>query len=206
MAMAARLASVGFDVLLGSRSVERAASACNDIAGKWSDHQLSLTPAANADAAGADLVIVATPWDAAPATAASVADHLEGKVVVSMANALKVEDGEFVAVIPRGGSVAAGVQQAVPAALVAAAFHHLPARSLADLRRPVAGDVLICADSDQAAEATAGLVDAIPDLRPLRAGSLASAGAVEAFTAVLLGINRRYKARASVRLTGLKEP
>ncbi len=206
MALAARLASVGADVMLGSRSVERAAAACNEIAGKWTDRELSLTPAANPDAAAADLVIVATPWDAAASTAASVADHLEGKVVISMANALKVEDGEFVAVEPPGGSVAVGVQQAVPSALVAAAFHHLPARSLADLKRPVTGDVLVCADSDEAAEATAALVRAIPDLRALRAGSLASAGAVEAFTAVLLGINRRYKARASIRLTGLSGP
>ncbi|MDQ3979629.1 MAG: NADPH-dependent F420 reductase [Actinomycetota bacterium] len=205
-AMAARLASVGADVILGSRSVERAATACNDIAGKWADRQLSLTPAANPDAAAADLVIVATPWEAAPSTAASVSDHLDGKVVISMANALKLEGGEFIAVEPPGGSVAVGVQQAVPRALVAAAFHHLPARALADLKRPVTGDVLICADSEEAAETTAALVRAIPDLRPLRAGSLASAGAVEAFTAVLLGINRRYKARSSIRLAGLRGP
>ena len=206
MAMAARLASVGADVILGSRSVERAAAACNEIAGKWPERELSLTPAANPDAAAADLVIVATPWDAAPSTAASVADHLDGKVVISMANALKVDNGEFVAVEPPGGSVAVGVQEAVPSALVAAAFHHLPARSLADLRRPVTGDVLICSDSDDAAEATASLVRTIPDLRPLRAGSRASAGALEAFTAGLLGINRRYKTRASIKLTGLRGP
>ena len=204
MALAARLASVGVDVLLGSRSVERAVGACEDIGGKWPERELSLTPAANPDAAAADVVVVATPWDAAASTASSVGDHLEGKVVISMANALKVENGEFVAVTPPTGSVAVAVQQAVPAALVAAAFHHLPARALADLERPVTGDVLVCSDSDLAAEATASLVRSIPDLRALRAGSLASAAAVEAFTAVLLGVNRRYKSRASIRLTGLR--
>ena len=203
MALAARLASVGMDVLVGSRSADKAAGACDEITGKWPDRDLSLTPAVNADAAAAGLVIVATPWEAAAATAASVGDHLEGKVVVSMANALTVQDGEFVAVVPPQGSVAVAVQQAVPEALVAAAFHHLPARSLADLKRPVSGDVLVCADSDEAADTTADVVRSIPELRALRAGSLASAGAVEAFTAVLLGINRRYKARASIRLTGL---
>jgi NADPH-dependent F420 reductase len=203
MAVGARLASVGIDVVIGSRSLERAADACQTITAKWPEHELSLTPAANADAAAADLVIVATPWDAAASTAAAVGDHLEGKVVVSMANALTVEEGEFVAVTPPGGSVALGVQTAVPAAKVAAALHHLPARSLADLTRPVTGDVLICSDSDEAVATTAELVRAVPDLRPLHAGSLASAAAVEAFTAVLLGINRRYKARASIRLTGI---
>lgn len=203
MAMAARLASVGVDVLVGSRSLERAGDACADLAEKWPDRRLPLTPAANADAAAADLVIVATPWDAAASTAASVGDHLDGKVVISMANALTLENGEFHAIIPPGGSVAVGVQKAVPNALVAAAFHHLPARSLADLGRDVAGDVLICADSAAAADATADLVRTIPDLRPFHAGSLTCAAPVEAFTAVLLGINRRYKARAALRLTGI---
>ncbi|MCA1692366.1 MAG: NAD(P)-binding domain-containing protein [Actinobacteria bacterium] len=164
---------------------------------------LPLMPGGNADAAGADLVIVATPWDAAADTAASVGPHLAGKVVVSMANALTKVDGELQALIPPGGSVAVAVQEAVEDAAVAAAFHHLPARSLADLDRPVEGDVLICSDSAEAVSATADLVRAIPDLRPLHAGSLATAAPVEAFTAVLLGINRRYKARAAIRLTGI---
>jgi predicted dinucleotide-binding enzyme len=88
-------------------------------------------------------------------------------------------------------------------ALVAAAFHHLPARSLADLSKPVEGDVLICADAQEAVDATSALVRAIPDLRAFHAGSLATAAPVEAFTAVLLGLNTRYRARAAIRLTGI---
>ncbi|MFN2503945.1 MAG: NADPH-dependent F420 reductase [Acidimicrobiales bacterium] len=203
LALAARLASVGINVIVGSRSVERAVDACDSLHKRWPDRDLPLMPGGNADAAGADLVIVATPWDAAADTAASVGPHLAGKVVVSMANALTKVDGELQALIPPGGSVAVAVQEAVEDAAVAAAFHHLPARSLADLDRPVEGDVLICSDSAEAVSATADLVRAIPDLRPLHAGSLATAAPVEAFTAVLLGINRRYKARAAIRLTGI---
>jgi NADPH-dependent F420 reductase len=202
-AMAARLASVGAHVIVGSRSVERAAGVCHEIARRWADRPLPLEPGANALAAEADLVIVATPWDAAAATAASVADRLAGKVVVSMANAIAKVDGELVALTPPGGSVAVGVQAAVPQSRVAAAFHHLPARSLADLTRTVEGDVLICADAPEAVAATTGVVQAIPDLRPLHAGSLAAAAPVEAFTAVLLGLNRRYRGHAAIRLTGI---
>ncbi|HEX6596421.1 MAG TPA: NADPH-dependent F420 reductase [Acidimicrobiales bacterium] len=201
-AIAARLAFVGIDVVLGSRSVERATEACETIHKKWPDLDLPLTPGINADAARAELVVVATPWDAAAPTAASVAAELEGKVVVSMANALVKADGEFRPVVPPEGSVALAVQQAVPAAHVAAAFHHLPARSLADLTRPVAGDILVTAASPEAAEATAELVRRIPDLRPLQAGSLANAAPIEEFTAVLLEVNRRYKMRATIRLVG----
>jgi NADPH-dependent F420 reductase len=202
-ALAARLASVGFGVVIGSRSLERATDACEQITKRWPERDLPLTPGTNVDAALGQLVVVATPWDAAATTAASVADHLAGKVVISMANALTKVGAELRPLIPPEGSVAAAVQKAVPAAFVAAAFHHLPARAVADLSRPVAGDVLVCADLAQAVEATADVVRRIPDLRPIHAGSLASASPVEAFTAVLLEVNRRHKARATITLSGI---
>ena len=202
-ALAARLASVGIDVVVGSRSAERAASICDEIRARWPDHRLTLTAAANPAAAACELVVVATPWDAAGPTAASLAPHLSGKVVVSMGNALAKVDGEFQAVVPPGGSVAIGVQEAVPDARVTAAFHHLPARSLGDLHHPVVGDVLVCGDDGDAVEVTSQLIRRIPELRALHAGGLSAAAPVEALTAVLVGINARYKARASIRLLGI---
>ncbi|MGH9222599.1 MAG: NADPH-dependent F420 reductase [Acidimicrobiales bacterium] len=203
-AVAARLAACGVDVVIGSRSVDRATVACEGIRKRWPDRDLSLTPAENPGAAACELVIVATPWDAAASTAASVAGHLAAKVVISMANGLAKVDGELLPVAPPEGSVALAVQKAVPGALVTAAFHHLPAKAVADLDRPVEGDVVVCGDSPPAVEATAGLIERIPDLRALHAGGLALAGAVEEFTAVLLAINRRYKARSTIRFAGLK--
>ena len=202
-ALGARLASVGLEVVIGSRSAERAQEIVDGIHKKWPDRNLPLRPAANAEAAGAPLVVIATPWDAAPETAASLAGQLAGKVVISMGNALAKVGGELRAVEPPGGSVAAGVQAAVPEALVSAAFHHLPARSLGDLDRPASGDVLVCSDHEEALRATAELIGRIPDLRAFSAGSLAAAGPVEAFTAVLLGLNARYKGRATIHLTGI---
>jgi NADPH-dependent F420 reductase len=204
-ALAARLASAGVDVVIGSRSPDRAAEMCEKIRKRWPEQQMWLEPGGNDAAAGAGLVIVATPWDAAASTAASVGEELADKVVVSMANALQLEDDELRAVIPPRGSVAVEVQEAVPEALVAAAFHHLPARSLGDLSQPMVGDVLICSDSQRALDATAELVRQVPGLRPLHAGSLATAAPVEAFTAVLLGVNRRYRARTVLRLDGIPD-
>lgn len=202
-ALAARLASVGVDVVVGSRSAERAQEITDEIAKKWPDRDLPLSAAVNADATAADLVVVATPWDAAADTTGSLRDRLAGKVVVSMGNALAKVDGELRAVVPPHGSVAEGVQLAAPEALVAAAFHHLPARSLGDLDRDASGDVLVCSDHPSAIEATAALIRRVPGLRPFTAGSLASAGPVEAFTAVLLGLNARYKGRTTIHLTGI---
>lgn len=204
-ALAARLAAVGVDVIVGSRSADRAASVCEDIRKRWPDHTMSLEPGENTHAAEAQLIVVATPWDAAASTTKSVAAALDGKVVVSMGNALVKEDGELVALTPPSGSVAAAVQEAAPDALVAAAFQHIPAKSLAAVDTPIDGDVIVCSDHQPAFEATADLVRRIPDLRPLHGGSLVGAGPVEAFTAVLLGVNSRYKARAVVRLNGIPE-
>lgn len=206
MALAARLAAGGVDVLVGSRSLERATGACETVAKRWPERTLGLEPVTNLEAAGGETVVIATPWDSAAETAGSLAKELAGKVVISMANALARIDGQFQALDPPGGSVAVGVAAACPGALVAAAFQHLPAASVADLAHPLAGDVLICSDHRRAHEVTATLVRAMANLRPLDAGGLVSAGPVEALTAVLVGLNVRYRSRASVSLLGISVP
>ena len=202
-AVIVRLASAGFGVILGSRVKERAEETCDRLRGQWPDRDLAIQPGENDTAADADVVIVATPWDAASTTAASVAPRLKGKVVVSMATALARVGDEFLPLIPPRGSVAAGVQASVPEAQVAAAFHHLPARELADLNRQLEADVLVCSDHPSAVAVTAELIGRVPGLRALDAGRLTSAAAIEALTPVLLQLNVRYKARASLRLTGI---
>lgn len=201
--LAARLAAAGLDVAIGSRSKERAQEVCTALQERWSSRDLSLSAADNAAAAEAELIVIATPWEAAAATAGSVAAQLEGKVVISMANALTRMGHEFEPLVPPRGSVAAHVQSAVPSSLVVAAFQHLPAKALANLDRPVQSDVLIATDHPEAYEAAARLVSLIPDLRPLNAGSVANAAPIESFTAVLLQLNVRYKTRAALRLTGI---
>ena len=201
--LAARLADAGLEVVIGSRSAERGEEVCRSIKERWPDHQLNLRGAENAEAAEADIVVVATPWDSAPTITASVADKLGGKVVISMANALVKVGSEFMPLVPPRGSVAAHVECAAPGARVVAAFQHLPAKELAALDHPIDSDVLICADDEDAAEQCAELCRLIPGLRPLYAGSLANAAPIESLTAVLLQLNVRYKTRAAVRLTGI---
>jgi 8-hydroxy-5-deazaflavin:NADPH oxidoreductase len=201
--LAARLASAGLDVTIGSRSKDRANEKAFGLKGRWPEAKLSIAGGTNEAAAACDLVVLATPWDAAPDTAASVHSLLGGKVVISMANALVKVGDEFEPLIPPRGSVAAHVQATVPSAMVAAAFQHLPAKELGDIDSPMEGDVLICSDHAAAIEATADLVRKIPGLRPLCAGTLAAATPIEALTAVLLGLNIRYRTRAGVSFTGI---
>jgi NADPH-dependent F420 reductase len=204
--LAARLSAAGLEVVVGSRDKERAQTKCDELTKLWPDRTLNLEAGDNARAAAAEIVIVATPWDAAAAITKSVSGRLTGKVVISMANALAKVGDEFEPLVPPRGSVAAHVQAAAPSAMVAAAFHHLPAKALANLDKPIDADVLVCSDHPAAYEATAELVNMIPDLRALNAGSLSNAAPIEAITAVLLQLNVRYKTRAAVRLTGIQLP
>jgi 8-hydroxy-5-deazaflavin:NADPH oxidoreductase len=204
-ALAARLASVGFDVVIGSRSKYRAMEAVDNLLDRWSDRKLSITATDNAGAAAADVVVLATPWDGATQTADSVGDKLRGKVVISMANALTRIGKEFQPLVPPRGSVAASVQAVVPDCLVAAALHHVPAKELGDLNSPIESDVLICSDHPHAGQVTSEIVAKIPNMRPLDAGELAMATPIESFTAVLLQLNMHYKTRVAVKFTGVPE-
>lgn len=202
-ALAARLADVGYSVVLGSRSKYRSMEVVDRILGAWPERNLNITPADNAGAAAADAVVIATPWDAAAITARSVADQLENKVVTTMSNALARVDDEFVPLIPPRGSVAASVQATVPAARVAATLQHVPASELGNLDEPLHGDILICSDSRAATSAVAEMVGRIPGARALDCGNLSNATAIEVFTAVLLQLNTRYRTRVALRLVGL---
>ena len=185
--LAARLASAGFDVVIGSRSKYRALEVCDKLLAKWEQYDLPLTAGNNA----------------AAATVGEVAPQLRGKVVISMANALAKVGHEFQPLVPPRGSVAASVQAAVPKSLVSAAMHHVPAKELGDISHPCISDVLVCSDHPSATATTIEIVSKLPDLRPLDAGELSNAAPIEAFAAVLLQVNMKYKTRVAIRFTGL---
>ncbi len=174
-----------------------------DLVARWPGLTAMIDGADNDGAAAADLVVVATPWDSAIPTVKGVREALGGKVVVSMVNALVKEGREMLALIPPRGSCAAAVQAALPNALVAAAFHHLPASEMENLESGLEADVLVCSDHQQATAATVGLIDQMRGLRPLDAGSLSQASAIEAFTAVCITLNIRHKAHSTVRMAGI---
>lgn len=199
-----RLASVGYGIVIGSRSLERAMQVVEEELVKFPELSDRLAAGDNSAASACDVVVIATPWDSAAATVQENADALQGKIVISMANALVRVAGEFQPLLPPRGSVAAHVQAAVPGCRVVAAFHHLPAKELGHLGSPIDSDVLICSDDASALEEVSDIVSHIPGCRPLDAGQLSNATAIEAFTAVLLQLNVRYKTRVAPKLTGIK--
>jgi 8-hydroxy-5-deazaflavin:NADPH oxidoreductase len=202
-AVALQFASIGVKTVVGSRSEERAAKTVAELTAKWPTRELPLIPGDNARAAAAEIVIVATPWEGVLATVAELAEPLEGKVVVAMASALTRWGAGMIPLLLPTGSVTAALALALPGSRVAGAFHHMPAGPWADLDHPVDADVLVTSSSRGAAREVVALIDRLPGLRGIDAGGLGSAMAIEAMTATLIEVNRRYKTHAAIRLTGI---
>lgn len=200
--LAVRLSSLHHEILIGSRTLEKAQEAV-ELLSKKEGLRGSIEGLSNLEAAKADMVFVATPWDGAQSTCAELASELTGKVVVSLANALIKVGSEMQPIILPRGSVAQSIQAELPSSFVVSALHHVPAGKLGNLDNPVEADVLVCSDHDEAKRQVIGMLEEIPGIVALDCGSLSNSGAIEAMTAVLINLNIRYKARTALRVTGL---
>ncbi|MCL4446599.1 MAG: NADPH-dependent F420 reductase [Actinobacteria bacterium] len=201
--LAARLAASGVGVVLGSRDERRAELIAGELSLSLPKGAIGVEGASNEEAARAEIVVVATPWESTTSVITPLEPLLVGKVVISMVNALQKEGREMLALIPPRGSVAATIQATLPQSLVAAAFHHLPASEMLNLDSGLSADVLVCSDHREAIDKTIALVDRMEGLRGLNAGSLHQAMAIEAFTAVCITVNIASRAHSSVRMSGI---
>ena len=191
-ALARRLAAADCDVVIGSRDAERAAEV---------GAELGVDGATNADACRtADLVALATKAEAAVDTARELRDAIGATPVLSVAAELSFAP-EGVVPTTDARSVAARVQDVVEGPVVAG-LHSLAARNLGR-DKPVEEDVLVCGDDADAKQLVLDLAARITSGRAVDCGPLASARALEGLTAVIVNVNKRYKAHAGVRLTGI---
>ncbi len=198
--LAARLSSVGHEVMFGSRVAEKARLAVEELQQKWGERATALVPCDNAAACDAPVVILAVNADSAIPTVREHAERLSNKVVVSMANNLVRNGTEFNAVLPPHGSVAAEIQASLWRSRVVTAFHLVPAAEFADLDHTMESDVVVLGDDDGARSVLMDITASIANLRALDGGSLRNAVGMETFAAVLLTINVRHKMKASLRL------
>jgi NADPH-dependent F420 reductase len=196
--LARRFALAGNPVIIGSRSAERAAAAARGLG-----LELGIRGMANPDAAAAaDVVIVAVPWDGHGDLLKSLAAPLAGKVVIDCVNPLGFDQrGAYPLAVPEG-SAAQQAAAVLPDSVVVGAFHHVSAVLLLDPAvDSVDLDVLVLGDDRQATGLVEALAARLPGARGIYAGRLRNCGQVEALTANLVSINRRYKAHAGLRVT-----
>jgi NADPH-dependent F420 reductase len=194
-----RFAMAGHEVLLGSRDAARAQQAAAELAVAG-----AVSGVANADAAGAELVVVAVPYEGHADLLASLAGELEGKVVVDCVNPLGFDkQGPYPLDVP-DGSAAQEAQRILPGSTVVGAFHNVSARLLDDPSvTHIPGDVLVLGEDREAVARVIELVPAIPGARGVYAGRLRLARTVESLTANLIAVNRRYKTHSGIAVTGL---
>ena len=200
--LARRFALAGHPVVIGSRSEERAAAAAAELA-EGLPPGADVTGSTNLEAARtADIVIVAVPWEGHGTLLESVAEALAGKIVVDCVNPLGFDKQGAFALAVEEGSAAEQAAQLLPESTVVAAFHHVSAILLLDPAvDELETDVMVLGDDREATDAVQALVDEIPGMRGVYAGRLRNAGQVEALTANLIAVNRRYKAHAGLRVT-----
>ena len=194
--LARRFALAGHQVVLGSRSVERAQQAAQGL-------PETVTGAANADAAAqGDVVIVAVPWEGHKELLQALAPVLAGKVVIDCVNPLGFDKQGAYALSVEEGSAAEQAAAVLPDSRVVAAFHHVSAVLLLDEAvTRVDSDVLVLGDDREATDLVEALVARIPGMRGIYAGRLRNAHQIEALTANLISVNRRYQAHAGLRVT-----
>ena len=205
--LAYRWALAGLDVVIGSRDAARAAAAASEIAANaaTAPGARGVRGASNLDVgAQAAIVVVAVPWDGHAELLRSLSVVLAGKVVVDCVNPLGFDERGAYALEVEEGSAAQQAAALLPDSRVVAAFHHLSSVLLND---PAVGDVecdiMVLGDDRGATDIVQLLASAIGGARGIYGGRLRNAHQVEALTANLISVNRRYRTRAGVRLTGV---
>lgn len=202
--LAYRFALAGHEVIIGSRSRERGEQAAREVSERPDSVGAAVRGAENVDAARqADLIVITLPFEGQAQTLPALREAVEGKVVVSAAVPLSFQNGAAVMPPVPEGSAAEQAQALLPGARVVGAFQNLGAAKLWKSGASLDQDVIVCADDARAKREVMTLAEQIRGVRAVDGGPLASSRFVEGITALLINVNRRYKATTGVRIVGL---
>lgn len=158
---------------------------------------------ANPDAAQeADIIVLTIPYGGIDDTLPTIADEARGKILVSAVAPVEFHDGRPVALRPDAGSAAQEIALKMPESRVVSAFQNVDSHALA-AGTPIDTDIIVSSDDADARHEVMDLVSAFPGARALSGGRLASARYVEEITALLIIMNRIYKAHSGIRITGI---
>ena len=200
--LALRMALAGERVMIGSRDAAKAAEVAKSL---QADHNLSeVYSGPNEEVARqGDIVFITVPFPAQRALLEPLKERLANKVVVDTVVPVDFSQGSFHALAVGEGSAALQAQAILPGSRVVAAFETVSAHDLLVPDLVMEGDVVVCADDDEARSAVMSLVERIRDLRAINGGGLDSSRYVEGITALLLNINRLYKGRSTIKVLGI---
>jgi len=203
LGLACRFALAGEEVGIGSRSRERAVEAAAKVRAKVPEARVFGDENQDVVRRG-EIIFVTLPFTAHRSTLEGLREEIGDKVVIDVTVPVAFQEGIFVAVPVAEGSAAEQTQALLPQARVASGFHHLDAAHLMRVERAVEGDIIVCGDHREAKEAALALAAEVQGARAVDGGPLQSARYLEAFTVLLLTLNKLHKARTGLHITGLR--
>ena len=197
--LARRWAKAGYTVIIGSRTQEKADRAAADVLAEVGGVVLGMENVAAAQAA--DLVVLTVPWASQRPNLEAIREALVGKILGDATVPL-VPPKVSTVQLPAEGSAALAAKAIVgDEVTVVSAFQNVGAAHLRE-DHTIETDVLVSGEGPEARETVIALVEAA-GMKGWHAGPLANSAAAEAFTSVLIGINRKYKIEgAGLRITG----
>ena len=207
MALAARFASAGLSVVIGSRVAAKAIDAATTMGQRLPPRAGMIIGADNATACAVDgVVIIAVPYEGLDDIIADLAQSIGDRVVVSTVVPVRFVKGEgpWQIDVP-AGSACEQIAAQLPGARVVGGLQTLSFVTLRELDRPVDSDVILTGDDDSAKALVARLLAALGDVRMIDGGGLRNSRFVEQLTVLLLSINTRYRRHAGVRITDIPE-
>jgi NADPH-dependent F420 reductase len=203
--LARRWAQAGYQVIIGSRTLEKAEAAVNDLREVMAERgvgEVTVQAMENADAArAADIVTLTVPFSHQSSTLESVRPALQGKILIDVTVPLVPPKVARVQ-MPQEGSAGQIAQELLGEDVsVVSAFQNVAAAHLQE-GKGVECDVLVCGNKKAAREEVIKLVEAA-GMRGFHAGMINNAAAAEALTSVLIVINKQYGCHAGIKISGL---
>ena len=198
----------GHQVIIGSRSPDRAAEAARMIA-QTARRPVRASGSSNESAVSqADVIVLTVPFTALLETLKMVKPNFKpGQVLVNVSVPLETAVGGRATrtVGVWAGSAGELTASVVPKTVsVVTAFNNVSAELLRDPTKQVECDVLVCSNDDNAKKIVLDLVKSIGGARGFDAGALENSRTIEQITALLVSLNIRYKVKsAGLRITGI---
>ena len=200
--LALRFALTGEEILIGSRDAARAQAAADSV--REIAPSISIGGGLNADVAErSDTVIIAVPYAAQKPTLEALTEELRGKLIINVIAPLAFSKGVASAIRVEAGSAALEAREILPDAIHTAAFHNVSAQELLIPDRPLDTDIVVFGDDADAKSKVIALAATIKGARGVDGGGLENARYCEDLTALLLNINRIYKAHSMIKIVGI---
>ncbi|WP_457611754.1 NADPH-dependent F420 reductase [Methanocaldococcus sp.] len=206
-ALALRLLIKGYDIIIGSRSEEKALMTVEEIKNILKDKLKGKVEGKNNVEAAreGDIVILSVPYEYTIQTIKALKDELKGKIVVSMGVPLATAIGDKPTrlLYPPDGSVAEMVQNILKESKVVGALQNVSNKVLREIDKPVDCDILITGNYEDAKEVVANILKDIDGVRVIDCGDLEKSRIVEGLTALLIALNIKYKSETGIRITNI---